>query len=669
MILKKIKFHNFRPFIGDQTIDLSSEDKEKNVTVILGSNTFGKTTFVLSFIWCLYGDSRFSRPNEILNKKVEKEMGYGEQKTASVEIEFEDDGVYYTVIRSQMFTMGSNRTLTTNGSDVKMTYVEDSMTKSVGNLKHQVEEAIEAILPKDLSPFFFFEGEKGNEIPKADLGKSVRTLLGLEAFEKMREHIHGSGSNYNTDSVMGRYAAKISEKSGKDAKNALQNKKQAEEELQSTNTRIKEIENDIKDYSDKIEMINTELRNAEPTKALQEKRDSILAETQRLKESLNSSMKKFLTSFSKNSLPLLVSSFTEKARERLKEMDIADKGIKGIEAPAIYELLKRGTCLCGTQLNEGSIAYKNVKDYIDYIPPKNVGTLAAEMLENIDKFDECAKDYVEEFEELYKEIQKIKTRINDLEREEKRVLFEISRIGSIDTSNLESDLSSYNSRIKDLKEEKELKLIKIGSLQNRIENAEKDFNTAQSKNVSNEKFQTYFKYAESIYIWLNNNYNSKENTMRERLSKYINELYNEMYSGTRDVSIDKNYNIHMLYEGEESATTGLLKTIQYCAYVASLVKLSKEVMLERNNDDPLSDPQNKSEKYPLVFDAVFSTADEEHTPKIAKTLAESTEQLVFAVMRKDWTLAESGLIGKVGRFYELEKIDEWEVKIVEVNNG
>ena len=48
MILKKIKFHNFRPFIGDQTIDLSSEDKEKNVTVILGSNTFGKTTYVLS---------------------------------------------------------------------------------------------------------------------------------------------------------------------------------------------------------------------------------------------------------------------------------------------------------------------------------------------------------------------------------------------------------------------------------------------------------------------------------------------------------------------------------------------------------------------------------------------------------------------------------------------
>ena len=83
----------------------------------------------------------------------------------------------------------------------------------------------------------------------------------------------------------------------------------------------------------------------------------------------------------------------------------------------------------------------------------------------------------------------------------------------------------------------------------------------------------------------------------------------------------------------------------------------------------ISEPQNKSEKYPLVFDAVFSTADEEHTPKIAKTLAESTEQLVFAVMRKDWTLAESGLIGKVGRFYELEKIDEWEVKIVEVNNG
>jgi len=665
MILKKISFHNFRPFIGDQSIDLSCEDARKNVTVVLGSNTFGKTTLVLSFIWCLYGESRFSQPNDILNKKVEKEMGYGEQKTASVEIEFEDEGIHYTVIRSQVFTMGQNRTLLTHGSDVKMSYVENSMTKSLGRSPYEVEEAIGAILPKDLSAFFFFEGEKGNDIKKKDLGKAVRTLLGLEAFEKMKTHIHGSGENYNSDSVMGRYAAKISEKSGNDAKLALQNKKNAEEKLNEIRNRIQEIDVDLREYKNKIETINEVLRNAAPTKELQRRRDEINAEIQSLRDSLSSNMTKFLTMFSKRSLPLLVSSLTSPARDRLKEMDVADKGIKGIEAPAILELLKRGTCLCGTQLNEGSLAYKNVQNYINFIPPKNVGTLAVEMIETIDKMEEDAKEFACDFEDLYKNIQKIKVRIDDLEREERQKLAEISRLGSIDTSNAEGDLDLCKSRISDLSDEKESKIREEGSLLNTIQTAEKQFNTAKTKNAASEKFQVYFRYAEAIYNWLNKNYSAKEDEMRERLNQHISELFNSMYTGHRDVSIDKNYNIQMLYEGIESADTGLLKTIKYFAYVAALVKLSKEVMLEREDENNVN-TQRLGQQYPLVVDAAFSHADETHTPLIANALASATEQLVFAVMKKDWNLAGPGLAGKIGKIYELEKLDEWEVRIVEV---
>ena len=80
MLLKKVKYHNFRPFIGNQEIEFA-QDPGKNVTVILGQNTFGKSTFVLSFIWCLYGESRFDHSNDILNKKVEKKMSFGQQET------------------------------------------------------------------------------------------------------------------------------------------------------------------------------------------------------------------------------------------------------------------------------------------------------------------------------------------------------------------------------------------------------------------------------------------------------------------------------------------------------------------------------------------------------------------------------------------------------------
>ena len=122
MLLKRVKYHNFRPFIGNQEIEFN-QDAGKNVTVILGQNTFGKSTFVLSFIWCLYGESRFDHPNDILNKKVEKKMSFGQQETAWVEVEFEDGDCVYTVRRTQLFTMGQKGHLNANSSEVSMTYV------------------------------------------------------------------------------------------------------------------------------------------------------------------------------------------------------------------------------------------------------------------------------------------------------------------------------------------------------------------------------------------------------------------------------------------------------------------------------------------------------------------------------------------------------------------
>ena len=43
MLIKKLELENFRQYIGNQTIEFST-DCEKNVTVLIGVNTSGKTT-------------------------------------------------------------------------------------------------------------------------------------------------------------------------------------------------------------------------------------------------------------------------------------------------------------------------------------------------------------------------------------------------------------------------------------------------------------------------------------------------------------------------------------------------------------------------------------------------------------------------------------------------
>ena len=60
MLIKSITLNDFRQFKGNQKLEFST-DADKNVTVLLGDNTFGKTTILQAFNWCLYGVADFPK--------------------------------------------------------------------------------------------------------------------------------------------------------------------------------------------------------------------------------------------------------------------------------------------------------------------------------------------------------------------------------------------------------------------------------------------------------------------------------------------------------------------------------------------------------------------------------------------------------------------------------
>ena len=75
MLIKNIRMKNFRQFKGDQKLEFAC-DYEKNVTVLLGDNTFGKTTILQAFNWCLYDVAEFpkdSNPDFLLNMEAAEE--------------------------------------------------------------------------------------------------------------------------------------------------------------------------------------------------------------------------------------------------------------------------------------------------------------------------------------------------------------------------------------------------------------------------------------------------------------------------------------------------------------------------------------------------------------------------------------------------------------------
>jgi len=276
-------------------------------------------------------------------------------------------------------------------------------------------------------------------------------------------------------------------------------------------------------------------------------------------------------------------------------------------------------------------------------------------------FKEDSVDFINTYRQDYRDIQFCINKINEFEREEASLLSELSKATLINAEQYEADLRIYKKRLSDLRSEKENCISNIATLNNTIETATKNYNMYKSKSDKNKENQLYYEYAEAIYDWINESYSKKESSLRIRLNNVVTELFNNMYSGKREVEIDSNYNMTVKVDGKPLALTGGLNIIQYFSFVGGLVKLAREVMNERNGETEIY-----GEEYPLVLDAAFSHADDNHVETISKELSTVTNQLVFAVMKKDWNYVEDGIKDKIYRVYNLNKVNEKEIIIEEV---
>ena len=86
MIIKDIRINNFRSYYGNNKLSLS-----KGLTLIIGDNGDGKTTFFEALEW-LFDTTGENRKDSHISEKRKSELEIGESDEVSVNITFEHDG-------------------------------------------------------------------------------------------------------------------------------------------------------------------------------------------------------------------------------------------------------------------------------------------------------------------------------------------------------------------------------------------------------------------------------------------------------------------------------------------------------------------------------------------------------------------------------------------------
>ncbi len=668
MLIKCITLNNFRQFKGKQTLEFST-DAEKNVTVLLGENTFGKTTILQAFNWCLYNVADFpkdSNPDFLLNLEVANEQAGVEQKCeVYVELVLEHKNTEYVVLRKQAYVDRAYGNWNALNSHLTVSYKENGITKQVR--EGEERNIINGILPQSLSGYFFFDTERVSDInTRKDLSEAVKGLLGLAAVGNARKHL---GARTLKTTAIGQWNGALDSSGDERAR-------EAEEIISRESDRIEALREEIVNANKELDSLNTKkegiaeiIRDNQSTAELQRQQQNLEKKLEEEKYELADVNKQFLKLFSTNAvsyyeLPLIV-----QAKDFLNNANADDKGIRDMTESSIRDIVKRGRCICGAEIikpengNIGNEAYYHIMDELKYVLPAHLGTAIMSFKELLVSNERNLVQFYPTFEQLYKTIQKHRDTIAKLEEDIERI--EASIFGKENMSSYESDMNHIKESIKRMSEKIERANRDIGACQSSIDQAQKVYDSLVSASDRNKRLIRYLAYAERICAWIDETYAEKEQEMRIKIQEKVNDIFSEMYHGERRVQIDNQYHVTLLaYLNGKEIITGEsegLKRVKNFAFIAGLVNLAKEkASLGKNNEAITWD----NEAYPLVMDAPFSNADETHIKNISSVLPEVANQVIMFVMEKDWQYAEPVMNVRVGKYCKLKKFSETHTEIV-----
>lgn len=654
MIIKSLRMENFRQFKGTTKVDFSC-DKDQNVTIILGDNTFGKTTLLQAFNWCFYGKVMFDQnPDFLLNMEIAEQMQDGDIQKVEVEITLLYDSVEYVISRTQRYTCAGTRVRGESVPTVKVSYKQqDGQMESVKAV--QIKNVINNILPEDLSTYFFFDTERVNSIStRKDVADAVKGLLGLSTMDNAIKHL---GDRSKKSTVIGKIYGSMDLNGDAKAKEALNRIQTAEAKRKSIADQLDECTSQIKQYNDRKDQLDTILRNNQETTALQKKKEKLEKQISVERKALESSMNAYFKEFSRGSLAFFSKPLLGTASAYLKEVNVDDKGITDLTRNTILELIKRGRCLCGAEIIKNNDAYNHLMDEMRYALPESIGTTVRQYRNKLNSFSRSAQSTYESLEQRYQDIYRSKVRIQDWDDELMEISDQIK--GKENMDKYEYELSDIKKRLRDLNDKRDRLIRDDGAQKNTIDQYQKLYDSLTAVSGKNKQSLRLIAYAEAIQEWLSTAYKEKEQTIREELEKKVNDIFERMYHGHRRVSIDSRYQVTLLTTvADKDIATGEsegLNRVKNFAFIAGLVSLAKNKIISDGTENGVN---LSSEPYPLVMDAPFSNADETHTANISKVLPEIADQVIMFVMQKDWNYAEPVMRSRVGKEYHLNKISE-----------
>lgn len=667
MRIQDITLTNFRLYRGVNKISFQQDEEGKNIYLISGENGFGKTTFLHSLLWCLYG-RLMSEIDDTARKEINNCGGYNSflvsnlnnnakqyvesigsdtisrikkssytpddediQSNAiySIAITFTDISIpsipcqTITIIRSYDFIKQSE------AIDVLIDNQKNELAQSIGN-----DVFInDFILNKDIARFFFFDSERIVALAETNTAEDRRRLasaynevLGVKKYEDLK---------HNIEALRLKFRKRTSDVESRNKLNALLDKNEKlQNELQLVNDAIAAHESKLetlrqrdKEFQEKL------LREGQGmTMDEYERQKAVLDKTREKDAAIREQLRDFIEyapfAMTGDLLKRTIAEISKDYNAAKAAQNIANQNNL---LQAIYDqLIGKLVPLAGTQGTKLQAAVRDVLESFreedqDYEPLLSV---------NRDEFNESQSVYANltttyrvEFEHLaddYKKNKQVMSRV-----QQKLSSMQANESDEI-IKQIRAQKSEIEKTIKKLDEEIRALFVKHGTILQELNMCKKHI-SEMSKKVSLDdsdvkKDALADELIESLDTFLRNLKEEKKVSLERRLKGVMNKLmHKEDFIGNVSVNVQEEGLDIILYtpDGKVIRKESLSKGEQQL-YATSLLK----ALVEESGIE-----------FPVFIDSPLQKFDKSHSSKIITEFYPSISKQVvlFPLLHKELT--------------------------------
>ena len=645
MKLTSIKLCNFRQFYG-KTPEIFLSSGEQNTTIIHGNNGAGKTTLLNAFSWVLYEkfSAAFSSEDQLVNKRAIAEARDKGSVECSVELGFEHGDKRYQVRR----VCRAYKTEAGVEQGKSELYLQIAGDDGRWLLPQQLpEDIIGRILPVSLHQYFFFDGERIEQIVRSDkkseIAEATKTLLGVEVLNRSIKHLKEAKKTLE---------AELAAIGDSETKNLLREQEKLEQESERLSKRQVEIGQELEHQGELKKTIGNRLLELSGAQELQNLRDELEVREKLLREQLKQAKDALKRAISTRGYTVLLSETTAEFRAIVDDLRNRGELPVGIKQQLVGDLMNKQRCICGAELLEGSHAHQQVSAWMDKAGIPDVEETAIRMSAQVDEIDKQAPEFWEEIDRQQDNIAKWRTELSGIETQLDDIKKKLRSFPNEDISQLQKRLDETEEKIRDLTLEKGANQQQIARLSTDIDAKVKQIAKHKTNESKQALAQRRIAATQEAIERLTEVRSRLDKQFRSSLEKRVQEIFTSISFTPYIPKLSEKYELTLIentagLETVVAASTGENQILSL-SFIGGIIDQVREWIQENTLMGP------DSSTFPIVMDSPFGSLDEVYRRQIAKTLPRLANQLVVLVTKTQWRgEVEQEMEKHIGREYVL----------------